>query len=145
MVKGPNRVWSINGHDKLSRFGFQVYAAIDAYSRYIVWCYIGHSNRTAISVNKQYLTTVSLTNIIPKMIRSDKGVKLYCCVILICLFEEHRIISFHQRKLTPMEHQRKTSVSNYGGTCLQMHKPIPGGICLQILKDMVTLMEKVLM
>ena len=73
MVKGPNRVWSIDGHDKLSRFGFQIYAAIDAYSRYIVWCYIGHSNRTAVSVNKQYLTTVSSTQIVPKLIRSDKG------------------------------------------------------------------------
>ena len=73
MVKGPNRVWSIDGHDKLSRFGFQIYAAIDAYSRYIVWCYIGHSNRTAISVNKQYLATVGSIKLIPKLIRSDKG------------------------------------------------------------------------
>ena len=51
-VKVPNRVFSIDGHDKLSRFGFEIYSAIDAYSRYIVWCYIGISNRTAVSVNK---------------------------------------------------------------------------------------------
>jgi len=73
IVKGPNRVWSIDGHDKLSRFGFQIYASIDAYSRYIVWCYIGHSNRTAISVNKQFLETVKALNMFPKLIRSDKG------------------------------------------------------------------------
>lgn len=73
IVKGPNRVWSIDGHDKLSRFGFQIYAAIDAYSRYIIWCYIGHSNRTAVSVNKQFLETVRIRNIFPKLIRSDKG------------------------------------------------------------------------
>ena len=58
-VKGPNRVFSIDGHNKLSRFGFEIYGAIDAYSRYIVWCYIGISNRTAVSVNKQYLSATS--------------------------------------------------------------------------------------
>ena len=30
-IKGPNRVLSIDGHDKLSRFGFEIYGAIDAY------------------------------------------------------------------------------------------------------------------
>ncbi|PWW78066.1 hypothetical protein C7212DRAFT_61139, partial [Tuber magnatum] len=73
IVKGPNRVWSIDGHDKLSRFGFQIYAAIDAYSRYIIWFFIGHSNRTAVSVNKQFLQTVQELNIVPKLIWSDKG------------------------------------------------------------------------
>ncbi|RPA91220.1 hypothetical protein L873DRAFT_1871735 [Choiromyces venosus 120613-1] len=34
-VKGPNWVLSIDGHDKLSRFGFEIYGAIDAYSWYI--------------------------------------------------------------------------------------------------------------
>ena len=51
-VKGPNHVRSIDGHDKLSRFGFEIYGAIDAYSRYVVWCYVGILNRTAVSVNK---------------------------------------------------------------------------------------------
>ena len=51
-IRGPNRVLSIDGHDKLSQFGFEIYGAINAYSRYIVWCYIGISNRTAASVNK---------------------------------------------------------------------------------------------
>ena len=73
IVKGPNRVWSIDGHDKLSRFGFRIYGAIDAYSRYIIWCFIGHSNRTAVSVNKQYLTAVRQLGVFPKLIRSDKG------------------------------------------------------------------------
>ena len=72
-VKGPNRVLSIDGHDKLSRFGFEIYGAIDAYSRYVVWCYVGISNRTAVSVNKQYLRLLRTTLHIPKLIRSDKG------------------------------------------------------------------------
>ena len=73
MIKGPNQVWSIDEHDKLSRFGFQIYGAIDAYSRYMIWCFIGHSNRTAVSVNKQFLTAVRSHNTIPQLIRSDKG------------------------------------------------------------------------
>ena len=72
-VKGPNRVFSIDGHDKLSRFGFEIYGAIDAYSRYIVWCYVGISNRTAVSVNKQYLRLIRHILHMPKLIRSDKG------------------------------------------------------------------------
>jgi len=72
-VKGPNRVLSIDGHDKLSRFRFEIYGAIDAYSRYIVWCCVGISNRTAVSVNKQYLRLLRSTLHMPKLIRSDKG------------------------------------------------------------------------
>ena len=72
-VKGPNQVLSIDGHDKLSRFGFEIYGGIDAYSRYIVWCYIGISNQTAVSVNKQYLRLLHSTLHMPKLIRSDKG------------------------------------------------------------------------
>ncbi|KAI5789647.1 hypothetical protein DFH27DRAFT_486409 [Peziza echinospora] len=72
-IKGPNRVWSIDGHDKLSPFGFQIYASIDAYSRKIIWCYVGHSNRTAVSVNKQFLVAIRLLNLFPKLVRSDMG------------------------------------------------------------------------
>jgi hypothetical protein len=58
MVKGPNRVWSVDGHDKLSEFGFQIYSIIDAYSKRILSLCIGVSNRTAVSIQKQYLDTV---------------------------------------------------------------------------------------
>lgn len=72
-VPGPNRIWSIDGHDKLSRFGFEIYGCIDAYSRCIMWAYVGHSNRTAVSVMKQYLLTVKAKDKYPKLIRSDCG------------------------------------------------------------------------
>ena len=76
-IQGPNRVLSIDGHDKLARFGFEIYGAIDAYSRYIVWCYVGISNRTAVSVNKQYLRLLRTTLHMPKLIRSDKGIYVH--------------------------------------------------------------------
>ena len=40
-VKGPNRLWSVDGHDKLSEFGFEIYGIIDGYSRFIINVYIG--------------------------------------------------------------------------------------------------------
>lgn len=43
-VKGPNRVFSMDSYDKLSRLGFEIDRVIDAYSCYIVWWYIGISN-----------------------------------------------------------------------------------------------------
>jgi hypothetical protein len=44
-VKGPNRVWSIDGHDKLTRFGIEIYGIIDAYSRFLIDCYVGIGTR----------------------------------------------------------------------------------------------------
>jgi hypothetical protein len=52
---------------KLSRYGIEIYAAIDGYSRYILWIYVGISTRTAISVYKQYVNAVSSFGYIPQM------------------------------------------------------------------------------
>jgi len=72
-VPGPNYLWSIDSHDKLAFWGFQIYAGIDAYSRYITWIYIGNSNRTGFSVLRQYLDTLKSEKTQPRFIRSDKG------------------------------------------------------------------------
>jgi len=61
IVPGPNFIWSIDGHDKLAHWGFQIYGGIDAYARNIVWMYVGTSNRTAKSVLQQYLNVCSTT------------------------------------------------------------------------------------
>ena len=70
---GPNYVWSVDGHSKLDYVGIQIYACIDAYSRYIVWIYVGVSAYTAVSVARQYLNTVKDTGIMLLKIRSDRG------------------------------------------------------------------------
>lgn len=36
VVPGPNFLWCLDGYEKLKRYGFQVYACIDAYSRCII-------------------------------------------------------------------------------------------------------------
>ena len=70
---GPNFLWCLDGHDKLSQYGFEIYAAVDAYSRKIIWFYCGNTNRTAISVVRQYFLAVSTFGICPRFIRTDKG------------------------------------------------------------------------
>ena len=47
-VKGPNRVWSVDRHDKLKRFGFEIYRIIDGYSRFIINVYVGVGTRYVI-------------------------------------------------------------------------------------------------
>jgi hypothetical protein len=73
LIPGPNYQWCIDGHDKLKAFGFEIYAAIDAHTRYIIWLYVGHSNATAVGVLAQYLNAVARYEIRPWFIQSDLG------------------------------------------------------------------------
>ena len=73
IVPGLDFIWSIDGHDKLSAWGIEIYAGIDGYSRNIIWIYVGISNRTTISVASQYLLTVHELGYHPRIIRSDRG------------------------------------------------------------------------
>ncbi|KAL6405412.1 integrase core domain protein [Ilyonectria robusta] len=73
LVPGPNYQWCIDGHDKLKAYGFEIYAAIDAYSRNIVWFYIGHSATTALSVLKQYLAACDAYGLRPWYLQADRG------------------------------------------------------------------------
>ncbi|KAL4962587.1 uncharacterized protein BDV14DRAFT_178267 [Aspergillus stella-maris] len=73
LTPGPNFIWSIDGYLKLAPYGIEVYAAIDAYSRYIIWVYVGISSRTAVSVLRQFLDTLAVTQQQPRLVRSDRG------------------------------------------------------------------------
>jgi hypothetical protein len=64
-VACPNRVISVDGHHKLTLYGFEVYAGIDAYSRYITWIHVGISTRTAIGVLRSYLDHLSEHGTLP--------------------------------------------------------------------------------
>jgi hypothetical protein len=44
LFHGPNFIWSVDGHCKLSPYGIDIYGAIDAYSRKLIWLYVGVSN-----------------------------------------------------------------------------------------------------
>jgi hypothetical protein len=73
ITPGPNHVWSIDGYDKLKPYGVEIYACIDAYSRYILWIYVGISNSTAISCLRQYLDCIEIEERQPRFVRSDRG------------------------------------------------------------------------
>ncbi len=73
LTPGPNYIWSIDGHLKLQPYGIEIYACIDAFSRNIIWTYVGHTARTALSVVNQYLNVVESQGYIPQIVRSDYG------------------------------------------------------------------------
>ncbi|XP_044714525.1 integrase core domain-containing protein [Hirsutella rhossiliensis] len=73
LVPGPNYQWCIDGHEKLRVYGFEIYAAIDAYSRNIIWFYLGHSATTALSVLKQYLAACDAYGFRPWYLQADRG------------------------------------------------------------------------
>jgi hypothetical protein len=58
---------------KLTPYGIEIYVTIDAYSRYVVWIYVGVSEMTAISVVRQYLNAVKNIGYHTQVIRSDYG------------------------------------------------------------------------
>lgn len=75
LCPGPNYIWSIDAYCKLQHWGFEVYACIDAYSRYIVWAHVGHTSQTQRSVCLQYVDVVRERGFLPLIIRSDHGVE----------------------------------------------------------------------
>jgi hypothetical protein len=68
IVPGPNYIWSIDGHKKLSPFGFEIYAIIDAYSRCIIWIYIRVQGRVSLLIVRQFLIVVLEKGFIPYII-----------------------------------------------------------------------------
>ncbi|TKS70609.1 hypothetical protein D9C73_005943 [Collichthys lucidus] len=41
---GPNKIWHVNGYDKLTRFGISISGCIDGFSRKMMWLYCGKTN-----------------------------------------------------------------------------------------------------
>jgi hypothetical protein len=71
---GPNYMWCVDGHDKLAvRYGIGVYACIDAYSRKILWAYVGNCHKRQIAICKLHMTAVRQLNYCPRWMRSDYG------------------------------------------------------------------------
>jgi hypothetical protein len=63
----------MDAHLKLQAWGFEVYAIIDAYSRKIIWSYIGISATTAVSCVRLYLDGLEEEGFQPQFLRSDRG------------------------------------------------------------------------
>jgi hypothetical protein len=61
-VKGPNRVWSIDGHDKLTYYGFGIYGIINGLSRFVIDHQVGIGNRTAVACRSLLVKWAASTN-----------------------------------------------------------------------------------
>ena len=66
-------MWSLDGYCKFERVGIQIYAAVDTYSRCIIWVYCGISARTEFSVKRQYCDILRDDYALPKILRTDHG------------------------------------------------------------------------
>ena len=71
-----DQIWSIDGHNKLLLFGIEIYAYINAYSRNIIWIYVGILNYTSHLILQQYLMTCAKLGYCPMFFRADRGSKL---------------------------------------------------------------------
>jgi hypothetical protein len=73
VVSKPDWLWCLDGHDKLARYGIEIYGNVDAYPRMIIWFYVSVSNRTQVSVLRQYLHTIKTFGYCPNYLRTDRG------------------------------------------------------------------------
>ena len=73
IVPGPDWLWCLDGHDKLAKYGIEIYGCVDAYSRKIIWFFVGISNRTQVSVVRQYLHAIKSVGYCPNYLRTDRG------------------------------------------------------------------------
>ena len=70
---GPNYTWHLDGYDKLKPYGFAIHGAIDGWSRKVLWLYVGRSNNDPRIVSSLYLNCVSDLNLLPRLVRTDRG------------------------------------------------------------------------
>ncbi|EFP90339.2 uncharacterized protein PGTG_16365 [Puccinia graminis f. sp. tritici CRL 75-36-700-3] len=72
-IPSPNHVWSIDGHDKLKRFGITVYGFIDAWSREILGLYVHVTNNDPRHIGVYFLNLVSKLGGVPLKVTADYG------------------------------------------------------------------------
>lgn len=73
ITPGPDWLWCCDGHDKSRNYGIEIYAGADAYSRRIQWCYVDNSNRRAVGILRQVVTTIAKYGRCPSFFRSNRS------------------------------------------------------------------------
>lgn len=71
--RGPNWVWHLDGYDKLKPYGFSIHAAIDGYSRRVLWLSVMNSNKNPRNICALYISFIQKLQGIPRKIIGDKG------------------------------------------------------------------------
>ncbi|POR31425.1 Uncharacterized protein TPAR_08364 [Tolypocladium paradoxum] len=89
---GPDFIWSLDGYDKLKKWGIEIYAGIDAYSRMIVWFYVGVSSGTQRSILGQYINVLEERGKMPLIVRTDHGRETFMAAGAHYVLSQGRII-----------------------------------------------------
>ena len=71
--RGPNFTWHMDGYDKLKPYGFAVHAAIDGYSRRILWLEVSPSNKNPKLIGRYFLDCARQLGGVPRVVRADRG------------------------------------------------------------------------
>ncbi|XP_060573061.1 uncharacterized protein LOC132730984 isoform X2 [Ruditapes philippinarum] len=71
--EGPNFLIHIDGYDKLKRYGFPIHAAIDGFSRRLLWLEAVSSNNNPKIVATLFLRYIQEIKGVPRCLRMDCG------------------------------------------------------------------------
>lgn len=72
-ANGPNHMWHVDGNDKLKPFGFCLSGCIDGFSRKLMWLNVARTNKDPHLICTNYVEAVSELNVIPRIVRMDRG------------------------------------------------------------------------
>ncbi|KAJ8676045.1 hypothetical protein QAD02_011831 [Eretmocerus hayati] len=72
-VTGSNYLWHIDGYDKIKRYEFAIHGCVDGYSRKVVWLFVATTNNKPGVMGNDYLITLKKLELMPIIIRSDRG------------------------------------------------------------------------
>lgn len=72
-AKGPNNIWHIDSYDKLQAYGIGINAAIDGFSRKVIWAHAFVTNSDPRVIGRYYMDAVSTSGGCPRKIRVDAG------------------------------------------------------------------------
>ena len=66
-------MWHMDGNDKLKPYGFSIHGCIDGYSRKLLWLEVSSTNKDPSVVLHYYLNAIKHANIVPSILRCDRG------------------------------------------------------------------------
>ena len=66
-------MWHMDGNDKLKPYGFSIHGCIDGYSRKLLWLEVSSTNKDPSVVLHHYLNAIKHSNIVPSILRCDRG------------------------------------------------------------------------
>lgn len=69
---GPNFIYHVDGYEKLKPFGFSIHAAIDGFSRKVLWLELATTNKNPKVTAYYYLKTIKNLGYLPSVIRTDR-------------------------------------------------------------------------